>query len=390
MRKSVVLATAILATTVVAGSVLAASGALKSVSPWPYETGADSSPVLAVVGDISCQPGSKLESEKTSDVCSGDATRNAAQAATANQIEADHPALVAILGDEQYQVGRYEDFMGSYNNTYGAFKFLQRPSPGNHEFYTSHGETGDNGVGYFDYFNGFQLNPDGSPLIDTFPVTTPGNTGSFTQPRPRAHGQAGEVGDGWYSYDLGSWHIISLNVECETQAGGCDPNGAWLQSETQWLSRDLAADKSQCTIAYWHQPTFSPTEAPTVSVDGQAAAAWWTLLYRRGADLILNGHDHVYARYAPMAPGGSIDSQHGIREFIVGTGGESLDTLIPTPSTPNVQASTDQFYGTMALTLNRDSYGWDFESALRNPTAPAGTPASYSDSGTGRCHGPAD
>jgi acid phosphatase type 7 len=280
--------------------------------------------------------------------------------------------------------------MGSYNNSYGAFKFLQRPSPGNHEFYTSHGETGDNGVGYFDYFNGFQLNPDGSPLVDTFQVTTPGNTGTFTQPRPRTNGQAGAVGQGWYSYDLGSWHIISLNIECETQAGGCNPNGAWLQSETQWLTQDLAADKSQCTIAYWHQPTFSPTEAPTVSVDGQAAAAWWTLLYRRGADLILNGHDHVYARYAPMAPDGTADPHQGIREFIVGTGGESLDTLIPTPSTPNVQASTDQYYGTMALTLNRDSYSWDFESALRNPAAPAGTPASYTDSGSSRCHGPAD
>jgi len=98
----------------------------------------------------------------------------------------------------------------------------------------------------------------------------------------------------------------------------------------------------------------------------------------------------VYARYAPMAPDGTADPHQGIREFIVGTGGESLDTLIPTPSTPNVQASTDQYYGTMTLTLNRDSFSWDFESALRNPAAPAGTPASYSDSGSGRCHGPAD
>jgi hypothetical protein len=385
-RRLVVAGAAAVAIAIATGSVVAAVGPFRSTNPWPY-AGTSDAPVLAVVGDISCQPGDKLENEKASDVCTGDPTRNEAQAATANQIEADHPDLVAILGDEQYQVGRYEDFMGSYNNSYGAFKFLQRPTPGNHEFYTSHGETGDNGVGYFDYFNGMQLDGDGNPIVDTYQVTTPGNSGSFTQPRPRPDGQAGEVGDGWYSYDLGDWHLISLNAECETQAGGCDPSGTWLQSETQWLAKDLAADRSPCTIAYWHQPTFSPTEAPTVSVDGQAADAWWKLLYAHGADLVLNGHDHVYARYAPMDPTGRADPRRGIREFIVGTGGESLDTLIPTPSTPNVQASTDQYYGTMTLTLRHDSYSWDFESALENPSAPTGTAPTYSDTGSGRCHG---
>jgi acid phosphatase type 7 len=370
-----------------AGSVFAAR-VFTSTNPWPY-AGSTASPVLATVGDISCQPGSPVENEKPSDVCSSDSTRNAAQTANANQIEAEHPDLVAILGDEQYQVGRYEDFMGSYNNTFGAFKFLERPTPGNHEYYTSHGQTGSNGIGYFDYFNGFQLNSDATPILDTFPITTPGNSGTFTQPRPRPDGQAGEVGQGWYSYNLGDWHIISLNVECENEPGGCDPNGSWFQSETQWLSQDLSANGSKCTIAYWHQPTFSPTEAPTVSVDGQAAAAWWKVLYQHGADIILNGHDHVYARYAPMNPAGSADPKKGIREFIVGTGGESLDKLITTPSTRNVEASTDQFYGTMTLTLNHNSYNWDFESSLKNPTAPAGTPANFSDTGAAKCHGPA-
>jgi hypothetical protein len=371
---------------IAAGSVLARG--FSGGGSWPY-AGGSNSPVLATVGDISCQPGPPLESEKPSDVCSGDPTRNLAQTANANQIEADHPDLVAILGDEQYQVGRYEDFMGSYNNTFGAFKFLQRPTPGNHEYYTSHGQTGSNGVGYFDYFNGFQLNPDASPILDSYPITTPGNSGTFTQPRPRPDGQAGEVGQGWYSYNLGDWHIISLNIECANMPGACDPNGTWLQSETQWLTQDLAANGAKCTLAYWHQPTFSPTEAPTASAEGQAADAWWKVLYQRGADIILNGHDHVYARYAPMDPSGASDSKKGIREFIVGTGGESLDTLITTPSTPNVQASTDQYYGTMTLTLNHNSYSWDFESSLKNPHAPAGTPATYSDSGSDKCHGPA-
>jgi hypothetical protein len=382
-----VVAGALVVVAAVSGSVLAATGALSNDNIWPY-AGTGDSAVLAAVGDISCQPGPKLEKEADSDVCTGDSTRNAAQAATANQIEADHPDLVAILGDEQYQVGRYEDFMGSYNNTYGAFKFLQRPSPGNHEFYTSHGETGDNGVGYFDYFNGFQLNQDGSPKTDTYPITT-GGGGSFSQPTPRPDGQAGEVGQGWYSYDLGDWHIISLNVECETQPGGCNPNGSWFQGETQWLAQDLAADHAQCTLAYWHQPTFSPTET-TVSVDGQTADAWWKLLYQQGADIVLNGHDHVYARYQPLDPNGNPDPKKGIREFIVGTGGESLDTLVPTATSQYLQASTDQFYGTMKLTLNHNSYNWDYESALRNPGAPSTAPQTYSDTGSGQCHGPAN
>jgi hypothetical protein len=383
-RRTVIVGLGVIAAAVSATSVVAASGFFGSGdNPWPYQA-ESRTPVLAAVGDISCQPGPPVEGEKASDVCTGDSTRNAAQTATADQIESMQPDLVAILGDEQYQAGRYEDFMGSYNNTYGAFKFLQRPAPGNHEFYTSHGETGDNGDGYFDYFNGFQLNPDGSPVTDTF-TTASGST--FTQPKPRGLGQAGPVGaggDGWYSYDLGAWHVISLNVECSVEPGGCSTAGSWFASETNWLAQDLAADHAECTLAYWHQPTFNATEGAASSAEGQAADAWWQLLYQHRADVVLNGHDHVYARFAPMTPAGQVDDRRGIREFIVGTGGESLDTLIPT--TPNLQAATDQYYGVMKLTLDPSSYSWDFESSLENPSAPAGTPPTYSDTGSARCH----
>jgi acid phosphatase type 7 len=385
VRKRVFLAAGVAA--LVAGVVVGAgmSGLLASGdNAWPYQQ-TSGSPVLATVGDVSCQPGSPIEGEKASDVCSGDTTRNAAQTATANEIEQMQPDLVAVLGDEQYQAGRLSDFEGSYDHTYGAFKFLQRPAPGNHEFYTSHGETGDLGDGYYDYFNGYQLNSDSSPVNDTF-TTASGST--FTQPKPRENGQAGAAGDGWYSYDLGNWHIISLNVECAVMPGGCSTSGAWFASETQWLQQDLARNRSQCTLAYWHQPTFSPTEGSTVSAEGQAADAWWKLLYAAGADVILNGHDHVYARYAPMDPTGAVDNKKGVREFIVGTGGESLDTLLP--GTPNVQASSDQYYGVMKLTLNHNSYEWDFQSALENPKAPAGTAPTYSDTGSANCHGPAN
>ena len=375
----------------VTGSVLAATIAGSGGgNAWPYApTGP--SPVLAAVGDISCQPGSTVEKEKPTDVCSTSPTPLTAQSATADQIENMQPNLVAILGDEQYQVGRLQDFLGSFDTTYGAFKFLQRPAPGNHEFYTLHGETGVNGEGYFDYYNGYQHNPaDGSVLTDSFANTqVPGTT--FTQPRPRPSGQAGQTGSGWYSYDLGAWHIISLNAECAVQTGGCDPSGAWFSSETQWLAQDLNADRSACTLAYWHQPTFTagnPT-APGqtwASPEGAAAQTWWQLLYRHGADLVLNGHDHVYARYAPMDPTGRADPRRGIREFIVGTGGESLDSIVPNANTPNLQASTSNYYGTMKLTLSPDGYQWNFASALESPAAPPGTPATYSDTGSARCH----
>ena len=140
-------------------------------------------------------------------------------------------------------------------------------------------------------------------------------------------------------------------------------------------------------MAYWHQPTFSSTASPTTSdsAEGQTADAWWRLLYEHHADVILNGHDHVYSRFAPMDPNGNANDRNGIREFIVGTGGESLDTVIP--STPNLQAWADQYYGVMKMVLRPHGYSWDYESSMLSPTAPAGTPATYSDTGSASCHG---
>jgi len=375
-----------------AGTVLADPGGWfdGNDNAWPYNSQGED-PVLAAVGDISCQPGSPQEHEKSTDVCTGGATataRNAAQNATAEQVEAMAPALVAVLGDEQYQNGYYSDFENSYDKYWGAFKFLQRPAPGNHEFYDNHGQTGVRGLGYFDYFNGIQHNADGSEIDQT--VTNPTTGVVVSQPTPQQSGQAGQfgqTGNGWYSYNLGAWHLISLNAECADEPGGCSPTGAWFASETSWLAQDLDGDHARCTLAYWHQPTFSSTASPTTSdsAEGQAADTWWQLLYEHHATLILNGHDHVYSRFAPMDPAGNYDPRNGIREFIVGTGGESLDTVIP--STPNLQAWADQYYGVMKLTLKPYGYDWDYESALESPAAPAGTPPAYSDTGSGICNG---
>lgn len=402
---------------------------------WPYET-AGRSPVLAVVGDIACQPGTEGPGEAAAEVCIDapappytSTSLWQSQEATANQIEAMKPDAVALLGDLQYQVGRFSDFEQSFDLTYGAFKFLHRPSPGNHEFYDEHGETGVGGYGYFSYYNGFLIDTSGDantgqPLMTTISDPCPVPSASCKagktpiadlvgQPIPRPDGQAGHfeesggletaiapaggpvgVGDGWYSYNMGSWHLISLNIECYTQPGGCSTTGSWFASELAWLKKDLEEDHSPCTAAYWHQPLYSA--ADSITQEGETSQAFWQLLYEYGADLVLNGHDHLYARYRPLDPNGNYDPRRGLREFIVGTGGETLDTVVtantttadpsgnPNFNAQNLQSATGNFWGVMSLTLDPGGYEWDFESALELPGAPAGT---FSDKGVGVCHG---
>ncbi len=377
-------------------AVVLGSSAPTQADP-PFGDNDDHPYVLAVVGDIACQPTGPVEGEKQKDVCNktgqGFTTLWQAQAATANQIAAMKPDLVAILGDEQYQVGRYQDFMASFDHTYGAFKWLHRPAPGNHEFYSEHGESGVHGYGYFSYYNGYQVDPNtGSPV--TTSVTAGDGGAPVVQPMPRPDGQAGQFGangDGWYSYDLGDWHIISLNIECGVQPGGCSPTGAWLAAETQWLANDLAHSHARCTLAYWHQPTFSAADtavagSKSTSPEGTAADTWWKLLYQNGADIVLNGHDHLYARFIPLDPNANPDARRGLREFIVGTGGESLDQPVPNATSQYIAASTGYYFGVMKLTLHRDGYEWDYELAMKDPAAPANTPANFSDAGKGSCH----
>jgi hypothetical protein len=314
--------------------------------------------------------------------------------------------------------------------TYGGFKFITRPAPGNHEFYTEHGAIGVAGYGYFSYFNGVQHNADGTMMTATI-SGIPDTGGTFTQPVPYSDGQAGHfeatgglgstvpaggaigVGDGWYSYNLGSWHLISLNIECETQPGGCSSTGSWLAAELEWLKNDLEANHSACTAAYWHQPSFSAAGSVTLPA-GQSALAFWQLLYQYGADLVLNGHDHLYARYQPLEPNGTPDPRRGIREFIVGTGGETLDPIVNATVTSgagetnledptgnvnfnaqNLQAYTGDYWGVLGLTLYQNGYAWDYESALAGPAGLANGPTfpapnangGYSDKGFGACHG---
>ncbi|WP_426516128.1 metallophosphoesterase family protein [Diaminobutyricibacter sp. McL0618] len=360
---------------------------------WPYNTAvkADDAKTytLAAVGDIACEPNDSENAANPSSLKCGSPTLGGydAEFATAKQTDAMKPDAVALLGDEQYQVGKLSDFEGSFEQAWGGLKFLERPAPGNHEYYSyakkGDNEAGQNGNGYFAYFNGHD------------------QSGT-----PNTSGQAGvDTGDnqGWYSYNLGNWHIISLNAECNSAAFSNDcstTDGGLLAQETQWLADDLKNNQQQCTIAYWHQPAFSATTASTATVpasapgaggqEGQMTDAWWSLLYANHATLILNGHEHAYARFKPMDPAGQYDPKRGIPEFIIGTGGEALDTLATNAdgsyANPNVVTAYNQGYGTMKLTLKQHSYSFSYAPALQA----AGLSASaldYSDSGSGSCNG---
>ncbi|MGH1549535.1 metallophosphoesterase family protein [Leifsonia poae] len=384
----------LIAAAVVAASVLGAAAAVAAPgigSGWPYETkahGPDAKDyTLAAVGDIACEPDDPDNAATPSSLKCGSPSLGGydAEFATAKQADAMKPDAVALLGDEQYEVGKLSDFEGSFEQAWGGLKFLERPAPGNHEYYayTKKGdnEAGQNGTGYFAYFNGHD------------------QAGT-----PNTAGQAGDdtsQNQGWYSYDLGNWHIISLNVECNSPAFANDcstTDQGLLAQETRWLAQDLKSNQQQCTLAYWHQPTFSATTASTSTVpasapgaggqEGQVADAWWKLLYANHATLVLNGHEHAYARLKPVDPNGVPDAKNGIPEFIIGTGGEALDTLAKNAdgsfANPNVVTGYDQGYGTMKFTLKPNGYAYSYAPALQG----AGLPASalnYSDAGSGSC-----
>ncbi len=369
----------------------AAAASPRALTDWPYAGGSGHAATytLAAVGDIACEPDTPENAGTPAELKCGspDGGGFAAEYATAQQAYAMHPTAVALAGDEQYEVGKLSDFEQSFEQAWGGLKMLERPAPGNHEYYayTKHGdnEPAQNGAGYFGYFNGHDANG-----------------------TPNALGQAGAdtaATQGWYSYNLGNWHVISLNIECKSAAFGNDcstTDGGLLSQETRWLAADLARNHRDCTIAYWHQPTFTATDtssdvpdpsAPGAdSTEGLAADSWWKLLYRAHATLVLNGHEHVYARFRPMDPAGHSDPRHGITQITVGTGGEDLDTVATENgafSNPNVVTAQDQAFGVMKLSLHRHSYSWDYRPALAGPGADATTAMSFSDSGTGTCRG---
>ncbi len=250
--------------------------------------------------------------------------------ATAKLIE-EIPGTVFATGDLAYESGTLEQFRNCYGKAWGSFKERTRPAPGNHEY------VNPGAAGYFDYWGA----------------------------------EAGPRGKGYYSYDLGAWHIVVLNTNCALPGvGGC---GKGSPQET-WLKEDLATHPTICTLAYGHHPLFSSGIFKSHALHPELKPLWKDL-YDAHADLVLAGHEHSYERFAPQDPEGNRDEHHGIREIVVGTGGRSHDLLgFPTANSEVRQWLT---YGVLKLTLAPGKYEWEFV------PVEGGT---FRDSGSGICH----
>lgn len=247
--------------------------------------------------------------------------------ATAKLIERI-PGTVFAAGDLAYPDGSDEQFAKCYAPTWGRFKDRTRPAPGNHEYHS------DGASGYSRYFGA----------------------------------AAGDPKKAYYSYDLGAWHIIALNSEC-AQVGGCGADSP----QGQWLRQDLAQHPTTCTLAYFHKPLFSSGSSHGNDPEMKPL---WQALYAAGADVVINGHDHDYERFAPQNPDGNADPKNGIREFVVGTGGKNSHRSFATPKANSEIRQADSF-GVLKLTLHASGYAWEF-------VPEAGK--SFHDSGSGSCH----
>jgi len=225
--------------------------------------------------------------------------------ATANLLD-NIPGTVFTTGDNAYLDGTAADYMNCYEPSWGRHKARTYPSAGNHDYHT------EGAAGYFDYFG---------------PI-------------------AGEPGKGYYSYDLGTWHIIVLNSNIRVAAGS---------EQEQWLRADLAAHPVACTLAYWHHPRFSSGEHHGSIVRMQPL---WQALYDNGADVVLAGHEHNYERFAPQDPQGTADPIRGIRQFVIGSGGRGFYPL--TNSIANSEVRNDDTHGVLKLVLHSGSYSWEF------------------------------
>jgi acid phosphatase type 7 len=325
-------------------SSLAADATAASVGSMAAGPGHD--PLVAAAGDIACDP-------TTATYQGGNGTENDChERVTSNMLLRIHPNAVLPLGDEQYQCGAGSDFRASYGPTWGRLLAISHPVPGNHEYGGSCHRS--SASGYFRFFGAV----------------------------------AGTNERGWYSYNVGSWHMIALNSECSSghegvPVGGCDAGSA----QETWLRHDLATHPRRCTLAYWHEPRFSSGEHG----DAQQMATIWNDLARAHVDIVLSGHNHDYERFAPIGvvpgvevPTGPTDQPNyeqpllnptGIREFVVGTGGKN-HYLFHNPPLHGERVRNDNTYGLLLLRLRPRGYSWRF---LPEPGK------TFTDSGTGTC-----
>jgi hypothetical protein len=280
---------------------------------------------IGVIGCVPAQPPASFTIAAAADIgqCFGRPAAGSGAASTAALVSR-HDVLVLTAGDNTYDYGTPEEFSTCFAPTWGAFKDRIFPTVGNHEYYTIGAE------GYFGYF------------------------GALAGPDRR----------GYYSFDYGGWHFISLNSVADLTAGS---------AQSAWLAADLAQSRDTlCTIALLHYPAFN-SGAGYGSI--MAMRPVFATLQDAGVELLLSGHEHVYERFAPQRADGTADPVRGLRQFVVGTGGHALNPF--GSSLPNSEFRHNASWGILRLTLGQGSYGWQF--------VPVGGDAPI-DTGTGTCH----
>jgi len=274
-----------------------------------------------LVADVEAQ-GMPTKLLMTADIgqCGSDHQPKSSVFATAELLE-ERPGLILLAGDIAYPDGRAVDFSECYDPAYGPLKKRSLPAPGNHEY------RDPDARGYFQYFGA----------------------------------QAGQPQKGWYSVNFGGWHIVALNSNLHVDEGS---------AQYKWLKQDLAKRPSGCLLAFWHHPRFSSGEHGNNTAMDPA----WQLLVQAGADLVLNGHDHDYERFAPMnAYSEAVEG--GTRQFVVGTGGAKLREAEDIK--PNSEIREGNTFGILELQLRKEGYDWRF----------LGTQDSeFEDRGSGQCH----
>ena len=229
---------------------------------------------------------------------------------------------IILAGDIAYESGTAKEFAECYDPSWGRHRPRTRPAPGNHEYETS------NAAPYYAYFGA----------------------------------SAGPPGLGYYSFDVGAWHIVSLNSNVEANAGSL---------QEKWLRADLAASSAHCTLAYWHHPVFSSGLHGNIAVMKDILRA----LYEFNADVVITGHDHHYERFGPQTVDAVADPARGIRQFVVGTGGRSLTPTLFVR--PNSERRYFGGYGVLRLDLDSQGYSWEFVPVAAGVTV---------DSGADTCH----
>ena len=322
---------------VVAGAFALGLVVVACADPFAVEPRQAAGPVIAAVGDIACKS------------LPNDHERRCRYNRVAEAIREMAPDAFLALGDLQYLHGAYEDFIAYYDRYFADLKGITHPVPGNHETYTLYAE------GYYRYF-GDRAHPPG----------------------------------GWYSFGLGSWHLVALNSQlCKGSTWtpelgqrapittspaidkGCGPG----TPEYEWLKKDLVMHPARCTLAFMHHPLFGSKPYPE-GVFLYQLQPLYELLDEGGVDVVLAGHEHNYQRFAPMDAFGRADPD-GLRLFIVGTGGDTYGDLPEGKVATNREAAQDRSFGVLRMVLGDGEYSFEFVSAPSE--------REFTDAGDGEC-----